>query len=81
MLIVPETILLDIQQALVNATHSIVNQDGEHVMTGTIDPRRLEMAALCAVQSAVGEVVWPSNKRIDWPRPRHSPGPFATGER
>lgn len=76
MLIVSETVLLDIQQALVQASHGLVNERGERQTMGTIDDRRLEMAALTALMATVGEPVWPSNRKIVLPSRSRMPSPF-----
>lgn len=76
MKIVPSTTLLMLQQAIVEGTHTIVDQDGMRVHIGTIDDQRLAMAALNAITAAVGDVVWPQNKKIDLPQPRAAAGPF-----
>ena len=76
MLILDESSLLRLQSAIVEATHSLVDQDGQRVTLGTIDDRRLSSAALAAMLITVGQVVWPANEPIHRPRPKQSPGPF-----
>lgn len=70
MLIAPVSTLRIVQEAIVRATHGLVDQNGEPVTMGTLDERRLAMAAVCAIQSAVGDYVWPADKQIDLPTPK-----------
>lgn len=76
MLIVSKFVLNDIAAKLVESTHGLVNERGDRQVQGTIDDRRLEMAALTALQIAVGEPVWPDDRAINLPRRRSLPGPF-----
>lgn len=76
MLIAPTSALRGVQEAIVRATHGLVDQNGEPVTLGTLDERRLAMAAVCAIQSAVGDYVWPGDKQIDLPRPVPQHGVF-----
>lgn len=76
MYVVPETALLDLQQAIVEATHGITDERGQRALLSTIDTQRLQMAALVGLQVAVGDVIWPSNRKIILPRRRELPGPF-----
>ena len=80
MFVVHETTLAEVQSALVAAAHGITNERGERVLLGTIDSQRLEMAALAALQIAVGEPIWPSNRKITLPRRQRLPGPFQEEE-
>lgn len=77
MMIVSQAAIHDLMVQIVNATHMIVDQDGQRVTQGTIDDRRLRMAALNAINTAIGEVVWPGDQRINRPKPQQAPGPFA----
>lgn len=76
MLIIKESALRGLQEAIIAATHSIVDQDGHPVTLGTVESQRLDAAALVALVTATGEVVWPANKPIDLPKPHPTPGPF-----
>ena len=77
MLIAPVATLRAVQEAIVRAAHGLVDQNGEPVTLGTIDERRLAMAALNAIQAAAGDVVWPGDRTIDLPRPVRPMGIFA----
>jgi hypothetical protein len=77
MLIIPTSKIHSLMEAIVNATHGTVDQDGERVNHGTIDPSALRMAALNAISHALGQTVWPADQRITMPKPRPAPGPFA----
>ena len=76
MLIAPTSVLRVLQEAIVKATHGLVNQDGEPMTLGTVNERQLAMAALNAISSAAGDVVWPGDRRIDPPKRVRDPGPF-----
>ena len=76
MFVVHETTLAEIQSALVTAAHGLTNERGERVLHGTFDSLRLEMAALTALQIAVGEPIWPSNRKITLPKRQRYAGPF-----
>lgn len=77
MLIAPPHVLRTVQEAIVKASHGLVNENGEPMLAGTLDEARLGLAALLAVQLAAGDVVWPGDKRIDLPRPVQQTGVFA----
>lgn len=68
--------LSTLQAAIVAATHGITDAQGQRVMIGTIDDRRLATAALVAIQIALGDVVWPGDKKIVLPRRAEFAGPF-----
>ena len=76
MLIAAPTTLLEIQNAIAMASHGLVDQNGQRVTIGTIDDRRLTMAAHIALQIAIGDVVWPADKQIEPPAPVRGSGPF-----
>ena len=76
MFIISETALLDLQASIVNVTHGLVNERGDRMSVGTIEERRLAMAALAAIQIAVGQPVWPGNEPIRIPARARLPGPF-----
>ena len=48
MIIVPSGLLSEMQNAVVQLMHGLVDQNGERVVVGTIEPATLRMAALCA---------------------------------
>jgi hypothetical protein len=81
MLIASEALLLMVQQALVEATHGITDTNGQRVVLGTIDDRRLEMAALTALQIAAGEPIWPGNRKIVIPARQINSGVFVEASR
>jgi hypothetical protein len=76
MLIASETLLLDVQEQLVSATHGLTTERGTRPNLSTIDPARLRMAALVALQVAIGEPVWPADVAIIIPRRAALAGPF-----
>ena len=80
MYVVGEMVLKDIMTALVEATHSIVNEMGDHIVVGTIDDNRLRMAALQGLQIAVGDAIWPAANKIKLPKRSRLPGPFVEEE-
>jgi hypothetical protein len=64
MIILPGYSMRELMTAVVNATHGLVNAAGEPVVVNTIDEARLRMAAVCAIQIATGESVFPGDKRL-----------------
>lgn len=77
MLVADTKALLDLQAAIVAATHSITDERGGRVILSTINDRQLRSAALVAMQVALGEVVWPGDQKITAPKPQRAPGIFA----
>lgn len=77
MLILPKAALDRLIEATVSAARNIVDQDGQRVTLGTFDPHQLRMAAINAVSTVAGQVVWPQDQRIDLPKPVEPTGPFA----
>lgn len=77
MMIVPKHAIHELMVQIVNTTHAIIDQDGQRISHSTIDDRRLRMAALTAINTALGEVVWPEDQRIQRPKPQQAPGPFS----
>lgn len=55
---------------IVNTTHGLVDTAGEPVVMSTIAEQQLRMAALCAIQIATGEAVWPGDKKITIRKPK-----------
>jgi len=76
MLIIPAGALRIMQEAVVKAMHSIVDQNGQPVTIGTVEDARLNTAALTAVIIAAGNVVWPGDQQIDPPDRVRDRGPF-----
>jgi hypothetical protein len=77
MLIITKASIDRLVSAVVNETHGIVDQDGKRVTFGTLDHKQLRIAALNAISTAVNEVVWPQDQKIDMPKPVERDGPFA----
>ena len=76
MLIIPEPAIHSLMVAIVETSHRIVDQDGQRVTHGTIDDLKLRMAALNAVNTALGDIVWPGDRKIQRPKPLQQLGPF-----
>jgi hypothetical protein len=65
MITIPSIVLKMLMTNIIEAIHSLT--DGEtnaRATVGTIEEKTLRMAAITAVQIAVGDVVWPSDKTI-----------------
>lgn len=75
MLIVNETTLHSLMQAIASATHGMVDLSGTKQMPSTADDRTLRMAALSALMQVVGHPVWPGDRPLILPKPRQAPGP------
>lgn len=79
MIVIPEFILTNLMGQIAQAKHELVDQDGASVMLGTIEAKQLRAAALVAIQVAVGDIVWPGDRKISRPRPKVSQGIFEEG--
>lgn len=64
MVVLPEYTLKQLMAQIVNATHGLQTTLGGQHITNTIAEPQLRMAALCAVQIATGETVWPGDRKI-----------------
>jgi hypothetical protein len=70
-IVISPIVLKMLMSNIVEATHSLTDDQGARVMIGTIDEKTLRMAAISAIQDAVREVVWPGDRAIvfkDGPR-------------
>jgi len=77
MLVISAPALLNLQSAIVTATHGLVKFDGARAQISTIDPKALRQAAIMAVQIAAGETVLPGDEPINIEVPdRRDYGPF-----
>ena len=74
LLVIPETVLRAVQEAIVNATHTATNALGEKIQISTIDSRTLAAAARVAIELATGEVVWPGGEKLRIPKPKQQMG-------
>lgn len=80
LLIVSETTIQQVERAIVTAARSAVElASGKGANLGTIDPRMLRIAALCAVQTATGETVWPDSAQLEIPAPKQTYGIIKVG--
>lgn len=70
MIILPAYAMKELMTAIVNSTHGLVNAAGDSVVTNTIGEAQMRMAALCAVQIATGENVFPGDQRLVIEQPR-----------
>ena len=64
MIVVPTHVLNQLMIAVANATHGLTDTAGERHITSTIAAPQLRMAALSAIQDAIGETVWPGDRKI-----------------
>ncbi len=80
MLVISAPALLQLQSAIVQATHALTKPDGARALISTINDRALKHAALIAIQLAAGEVIWPGDETliIDMPQ-QQAYGPFRIG--
>lgn len=79
MIVIPEFILTTLMAQIAQATHELVDQNGEPVRFGTIDAKQMRSAAKIAIEIAVGDTVWPGDRKISLPRPKVSQGIFEEG--
>lgn len=80
MFVISAPALLQLQSAIVAATHGLTHPDGKRAQISTINDRTLKQAALIAIQIASGEVIWPGDETltIDVPSQQQF-GPFRIG--
>lgn len=64
MIVIPSLALRKVMNDIINATHALVDTAGNPVATGTIGDAQLRMAALTAIQTAIGDTVWPGDRKI-----------------
>ena len=64
MIVLPSIALRKLMNDIINGTHSLTDTAGNPVVTSTIPDDRLRMAALTAIQTAIGETVWPGDRKI-----------------
>ena len=80
MLVISASMLLQLQSAIVGATHGLTKADGTRAMINTINDKALKQAALIAVQIASGEVIWPGDETLVLDIPQQQQyGPFKIG--
>lgn len=78
LVVCPEVSLRTVESAIVAATHSLVDVNGDKILIGTIDSRTLKTAALMALQIATGHVTWPGDEAIRVRQARPAPGVLVT---
>lgn len=80
MFVISAPALLQLQSAIVAATHGLTHPNGQRATINTINDRALKQAALLAIQIAAGEVIWPGDETltIDVPTQQQY-GPFRIG--
>jgi len=76
MLIVPDAFVRHISEAIVMATHELLQTTGARAAVDTIDPARLRQVSITAVALAVGQTVIPDNEKITIRRTDQVSGPF-----
>lgn len=64
MIVASEMTLKELMSQIVGATHGLMDEIGERQTVSTIPEERLRMAAICALQIATGEPVWPGDRTI-----------------
>ena len=64
MIVIPSLALRKLMNDIVNVTHGLVDTAGNPVTTNTIADAQLRMAALNAIQTAIGDTVWPGDRKI-----------------
>ena len=64
MIILHEVGLKRLMTQIVEATHGLTDAAGRPYGARTIDADTLRMAAQIAVQMAVGETVWPNDRKL-----------------
>jgi hypothetical protein len=77
MLVISAPALLQLQSAIIAATHGLVGFDGKRIQIGTVNDKQLKGAALAAVLIATGETILPGDETINVDMPsQQSYGPF-----
>jgi hypothetical protein len=72
MIVLPTSALREMMTNIVNASHALVNTAGTQVSIPTIAEPQLRMAALVALEIALGETIWPGDRKIQIERPKRS---------
>ena len=62
----------ELMRQIVGATHSLTDTAGQPQTMSTIAEPQLRMAALCAIQIATGQTIWPGDRTIKIQRPKRS---------
>lgn len=76
MIIVPDITMRTLMHQIVEATHSLADEQGNPRTMSTISASQLRMAAIVALQVATGEAIWPGDKTIFIKRPKVHQGIF-----
>jgi len=76
MLVLPEYVLKELMTHIVGTTHTLTDTAGNPQVINTIAEPQLRMAALVAVEIAVGQTIWPGDRRITIQRPKRTVGIF-----
>ena len=80
MLVISAPALLQLQSAIVAATHGLTSPDGKRASINTINDRTMRQAALLAIQICAGEVIWPGDETLVLDIPTQQQyGPFRIG--
>lgn len=64
MIVLPDSVLRDLQVHIVQATHGLQDELGNPHITSTLNQDALRQAVIIAVQIAIGESVWPGDRAI-----------------
>jgi len=70
LLVVSDAHLSNIVRAVTEAARNASTLAGDRFALGTIDPESLRIAAICAVQIATKQPVWPGSEKLVIPRPK-----------
>ncbi len=76
MIVLTEYALKQLMTAIVNASHGLVDETGEAVISNTIGEPQLRMAALTSIMIATGNSIWPGDRPITIRRPKQTLGIF-----
>lgn len=74
MLVAPPAVLLELQTSIATQARRLSDTTGEVVVVPTIGADTLRMAALVAIQIAVGQVVLDGSKPLRVVMPKPQPG-------
>ena len=64
MIVLPNMAMRDLMTRIVEAGHSMTDENGTPHVLSTIPEAQLRMAALVAIQIATGEAIWPGDRSI-----------------
>lgn len=64
MIVLPSMAMSELMSRIVEAGHSLTDENGQRHVLSTIPEAQLRMAAIVAIQIASGEAIWPGDREV-----------------